>query len=228
MATSSLVSGQLKPEGAQHERALCLSEIRALIFDVDGVLVTGHMEKGGLWQVDMEADLSLNPDDFHRAFFEPHWADIVLGRVGIEERLAPVLNEIAPHLSVEAVLSYWFETDSRLDSTLLSMVERLRGATNLGFYLATNQEHRRADYFWRTMELEHRFDAIHYSADIGHQKPSVDFYVEVENRLGFDGAALLFFDDQEKNVVAAQDRDWNAHIWKGPETLERVLLAHGL
>lgn len=206
-----------------HERSKA-SEIRALIFDVDGVLITGHKEKGGWWHVDMEADLGLSPDDFHRAFFEPHWADIVLGRVGIEERLAPVLNEIAPHVSVEALLSYWFETDSRLDSVLLSIVERLRGATNLGFHLATNQEHCRAEYLWHSMGLEHHFDAIHYSAEIGHQKPSAEFYVEVENRLGFDGPSLLFFDDQEKNVVAAQDRGWNAYVWKGPETLERALL----
>jgi len=205
-----------------------MEKIRALIFDVDGVLVTGHKKNGGLWHVDMEADLGLDPDLFHKSFFEPHWADIVLGRVGIEERLAPVLKEIAPHLSVETLLTYWFETDSRPDAALLSMVERLRQATNFGFHLATNQERRRAEYLWHTMGLEHHFDAIHYSADIGHQKPIAGFYAEVENRTGFDGPELLFFDDQEKNVTAARDRGWNAHVWKGPETLERVLLENGL
>jgi len=205
-----------------------MSEIRALIFDVDGVLVTGHKKNGGLWQVDMEADLGLNPDLLHEVFFAPHWTDIVLGRVAIEERLAPVLREIAPHVSVEALLAYWFEADSRLDTALLSMVEHLRQGANFGFHLATNQEHRRADYLWHTMGLEHHFDAIHYSADIGHQKPSADFYVAVENRTGFEGPALLFFDDQEKNIVAARDRGWNAHVWKGPETFEHVLLENGL
>ena len=201
-----------------------MSEIRALVFDVDGVLVSGHKEKGGWWHVDMGADLGLDPDIFQQAFFVPHWRDIVLGRASIEERLAPVLREIAPNLSVETLLAYWFDMDSSLNLVLLARVEQIRASLPMALHLATNQEHRRADYLWRKMELEHHFDAIHYSAEIGHQKPSADFFAVVEDRTGFDGSALLFFDDQEKNVAAARARGWQAHVWEGPQTLEKALL----
>ncbi len=201
-----------------------MDEVRALIFDVDGVLVTGHTQKGGWWHVDMEADLGLHPDIFQRAFFPPFWEDIVLGRRGIEECLAPVLADIAPHLDVETLLAYWFEKDAGLDEGLLSKLEALRSDPSLSLHLATNQEHRRANYLWQEMGFEHRFDALHYSADIGHQKPSPEFFIEVEKRTGLTGAALLFFDDQERNVEAARERGWQAHVWTGIEVLDHALV----
>lgn len=205
-----------------------MTDVRALIFDVDGVLVTGHKEKGGWWHVDMERDLGLDPEVFQRAFFTGQWADIVCGRQVIAEPLAETLAEIAPHLSVDDMLGYWFQQDSRMDLSLLAELEALRSRSNVGLSLATNQEHRRARHLWNEMGLEHRFDAIHYSADIGHQKPEPEFFAAVENRTGFDGCHLLFFDDQERNVLAAQERGWQAHVWTGLATLEEAFLAHDL
>ena len=201
-----------------------MDEVRALIFDVDGVLVTGHAQKGGWWHVDMETDLGLHPGLFQRTFFPPFWEDIVLGRRGIEECLAPVLADIAPHLDVETLLAYWFEKDAGLDEGLLRKLEVLRSNPSLSLHLATNQEHRRANYLWQTMGFEHRFDALHYSADIGHQKPSPEFFIEIEKRTGLTGAALLFFDDQERNVEAARERGWQAHVWTGIEVLDHALV----
>tara|TARA_R110002072_G_scaffold90700_1_gene202936 strand:+ start:283 stop:900 length:618 start_codon:yes stop_codon:yes gene_type:complete len=205
-----------------------VTDIRVLVFDVDGVLVTGHKEKGGWWHIDMERDLGLDPDLFQRAFFTEQWADIVCGRQAIEEPLAETLGEIAPHLSVDDMLAYWFRQDSRLDQRLIKELETLRSRSNLGLCLATNQEHRRARHLWSEIGLEHRFDAIHYSADIGHQKPEPEFFAAVENRTGFDGCHLLFFDDQERNVLAARERGWQAHVWAGSATLEEAFLAHAL
>ncbi|MCR9240000.1 MAG: HAD-IA family hydrolase [Rhodobiaceae bacterium] len=205
-----------------------MTDIRALVFDVDGVLVTGHKDKGGWWHADMDKDIGLDPELFQRAFFTEQWAEIVCGRQGIEEPLAKTLADIAPHLSIDDMLDYWFRQDSKLEHTLLAELETLRSRCNLGLNLATNQEHRRADYLWREMELEHHFDAIHYSADIGHAKPDDEFFAAVENRTGFDGLHLLFFDDQERNVLAARERGWQAHIWTGMETFEKALLTHGL
>ncbi|WOF73028.1 HAD-IA family hydrolase [Parvibaculaceae bacterium PLY_AMNH_Bact1] len=205
-----------------------MTDIRALIFDVDGVLVTGHKEKGGWWHADMEKDLGLDPELFQRAFFTSQWADIVCGRQGIEEPLTKTLGEIAPHLSVQSLLDYWFRQDSRLEHKLLAELETLRSRSNIGLSLATNQEHRRANHLWKEIGLEHHFDAIHYSADIGHAKPNKEFFATVEDRTGFDGPHLLFFDDQERNVVAAREQGWQAHVWTGMDTFEKALLTHGL
>eukprot|EP00439_Symbiodinium_sp_Y106_P088742 s1_g1278.t1 len=205
-----------------------MTHIRALVFDVDGVLVTGHKDKGGWWHVDMEKDLGLDPDLFQRHFFTQQWGDIVCGRLGIEEPLAATLAEIAPQLTVEDMLDYWFKKDAGLNKDLIAALEDLRRRHNLGLSLATNQEHRRANFLWRDLELEHHFDAIHYSAEIGHAKPNPDFFAAVEDRTGFDGPNLLFFDDQERNVVGARERGWHAYVWTGIETFEKAMLEHAL
>ncbi len=205
-----------------------MMDIRALVFDVDGVLVTGHKDKGGWWHADMDKDLGLDPELLQRAFFTEQWAEIICGRQGIEVPLAKALADIAPHLSVDELLTYWFQQDSKIDQNLLAELEMLRSRSNVGLSLATNQEHRRARHLWNEMGLEHRFDAIHYSAEMGHAKPDPEFFAEVENRTGFDGPHLLFFDDQERNVLAARERGWQAHVWTGLATLEEAFLVHNL
>jgi putative hydrolase of the HAD superfamily len=70
--------------------------VRALMLDVDGVLIT---PRPGGWAVDMEADLGLSRAALAEHFFAVHWDDVVMGRAGLHERLAPVLANIAPHLT---------------------------------------------------------------------------------------------------------------------------------
>lgn len=186
---------------------------RALVFDVDGVLITGHREKGGWWHVDMEADLGLDPDLFQSMFFTGQWADIVCGRLDIEQPLAATLSEIAPHLTVEQLLDYWFSTDARLNTDLLNALDNVRSHESVSLHLATNQEHRRARYIWEVLGLSSRFDHLHYSGDIGHAKPDHAFFRAVEERTGLPPEAHVFFDDQEKNVAAARACGWTASHW---------------
>lgn len=199
-----------------------MSEVKAIIFDVDGVLITNEGSDAGPWQMHLERDLGLHPETLQKAFFLPHWDDIVCGRTSIEERLTLVLKDIAPHLPTEELLTYWFKADAHAEQGLLDRIKQLNSHMDAGFHLATNQEHRRANYLWQTLGLNAHFDAIHYSADIGHAKPDDGFYATIENRLGLTGPEILFFDDQAKNIEAAKARGWQAHVWEGGETLEKA------
>ena len=109
--------------------------------DVDGVVI---VPRPGGWAADLEADLGLSAAALQAHFFQPHWEDIVLGRAGLHERLAPVLAQIAPHLSSEALAAYWLEKDARLDARLLEDLARVR-AGGVQVHLATVQEPVRAD-----------------------------------------------------------------------------------
>ena len=57
--------------------------VRALMLDVDGVLVDGRPEDGRHWQTSLEADLGLSPAALREHFFAPYWDEIVTGRVGL-------------------------------------------------------------------------------------------------------------------------------------------------
>ena len=194
--------------------------MKALMVDVDGVVVV-HPEPGG-WSTHLERDLGVGIKDIQARFFAPNFADSVHGRAALRDRLAPVLAELAPHLTCEQFCAYWFKNDSHLDFALLEQLAALR-ADGVALHLATVQEHERAAYLWNEMRLKDRFDAIHYAADLGHAKPAPGFYAEIEARTGFAPGDIFFIDDKPENVEAARARGWRAQVWTGRERLADVL-----
>jgi putative hydrolase of the HAD superfamily len=193
--------------------------------DVDGVIVV-HPHLDG-WKARLEEDLGLSPKHLQEAFFVPHFDDVVNGRAKLHERLAPVLEEIAPHLSSQALADYWFAQDSHLDQDLLDQLAALR-SRGVELHLATVQEHERATYLWQTMELRKRFDAIHYAAELGSAKPAPEFFAKIESRTGFAPSDMFFIDDKTANVEAARERGWRAAVWTGKRCLAELMGEAGI
>lgn len=194
--------------------------IKVLMVDVDGVIVTHPHPLG--WSAHLQRDLGLDRETLQAEFFKPHFADIVHGRAALRDRLGPVLSKIAPHLTCDQLIGYWFANDAHLDAHLLGQlaIARRRG---LKLHLATVQEHERAEYLWRGLGLRDRFDAIHYAADLGWAKPADEFFAAAEERSGFAPEEIFFIDDRADNVEAAQRRHWNAAVWTGKEALDDLL-----
>jgi len=189
------------------------------MLDVDGVLIT---PRPGGWAVDMEADLGLSRAALAEHFFAIHWDDVVMGRAGLHERLAPVLANIAPHLTSERLAAYWFEKDAILDRQLLDDLAQVR-ARGTALHLATVQEHLRANYIWTALGLCERFDAMHYAAELGCGKPDPAFFAKVGERTGLAPAEMLLIDDKAENVEAARAAGWGGLHWTGERRLADLL-----
>jgi putative hydrolase of the HAD superfamily len=187
-------------------------DIRALMVDVDGVLVNGRPEDGNHWSTTILEDLGLSADEVQRELFAPHWDDIVRGRAALMDRLAPVLQNIAPHVSPDQFVTYWFRQDSRLNLTFLTELASIRSA-GIQVWLATNQEHMRAAYLMQNLGLSQYVDGIHYSAQLGFKKPSREFFAMIVESTGFTAAQLLLVDDSLDNLNAAADAGWNVFRW---------------
>lgn len=200
--------------------------IRAVLLDVDGVLVTGRPEDGLHWSHDLERDLGIAPELLQRRFFVPHWTDIVTGRAGLHETLMPVLAEIAPAVSSEALLEYWFARDGRLEEALLRDIAALR-RDGLTVALASNQEHLRASYLSERLGLAGHVDHFYYSAAIGARKPDSAFYRHIEQALGEPPEALLLIDDTLENVSAARHTGWRAVHWTALRRLGDIVAEAG-
>src|SRR5688500_1090991 len=139
--------------------------IRAIMVDVDGVLIRGRPDDGCHGSASLEADVGISADDLHRELLAVHWDEIVLGRDMLTDRLRPVLQKVAPHLAAEQLLDYWFSRDARLDENLLAALTQLR-SSGVQIHLATNQEHLRAKYLLTELTLADHIDSIQYSAQI--------------------------------------------------------------
>lgn len=191
--------------------------------DVDGVLIRGRPSDGKPWATSIEVDLGIAREELHREFFKPHWSKIVIGKGGLQEHLEPVLQRIAPKISYEEFVTYWFENDALLN---LELLEELRQSRLSGtkVYLVTNQEHMRATYLMDRIGLRDHCDGIFYSAAVGSKKPEGAFFEKVAALAGLPPEQLALIDDTAENVIAARTSGWNAVEWSKDSSLSCALV----
>lgn len=198
--------------------------VKALMVDVDGVLVDGRPEDGRRWSTALQEDLGFTADLLHEQFFAPYWDDIVAGRAGLMECLSTAFQKIAPDVSPATFVSYWFERDSRLVAPLLTQLSLVRSA-GVPVYLATNQEHLRAAYLMENLRLADHVDGIFYSARLGAAKPDREFFAKVQAAVGLRAEEILLIDDSRQNIEAALGMGWHALHWtahSSPDIVRRA------
>lgn len=194
---------------------------KALMVDVDGVLVNHPHPEG--WSANLERDLGISPERLQADFFKPHFDDVVNGRARLRDRLAGVLSEIAPHLTCDDLIAYWFEQDAHIDVDLLRQLDEVR-VRGIQVHLATVQEHERATYLWDVLGFREHCDGMHY-ADLGCSKPAPAFFAAVEARSGFSPSEILFIDDRLPNIDAARQRGWGAALWTKGDRVQELFPA---
>lgn len=189
---------------------------RAVLFDVDGVLVHGYHarpEKQVRWDDTMLADLGVDPERFRREFiYDVFVKQVVVGRMSLLEALDRHLPRLGYRGPSMAFAGYWLAKDSNVNEPLLDLARRLK-STGTPLYVATNQEHMRAQWLWQQLKFGEVFDDMFHSARIGHVKPTRPFFDWVANRLGPQAEPPLFFDDREEVVKGAQDYGWEAVLY---------------
>ncbi|MEU8796981.1 HAD family phosphatase [Spirillospora sp. NPDC048819] len=140
-----------------------------------------------------------------------YWADVA-GLLGTAFPDVPAL--------IDADLDSWTE----VDDTMVALVHELadEGRTlgllsNIVSDLVPRFEARHGTWLAR-------FDALTYSCRIGVAKPDPRAYEICAERLGAKPADVIFFDDNEHNVLAARETGMRAELFTTP-TQVRTLIA---
>jgi putative hydrolase of the HAD superfamily len=196
--------------------------IKAIVVDVDGVLVVRLNGVG--WDAHLERDLGISAVDLHLQFFAVHWDDVVRGQAKLRDRLTPVLNTLAPNVTCDQLVDYWFSHDAYVDRDLLGDLSELR-RRGFSVHLATVQEHERARYLWDSIGLRHQVDGMHYSAELGYVKPELAFYRRIEERIVCSSNEIFFIDDRAENVEGARSAGWNSTLWIRGTKLTKLIEA---
>ena len=190
---------------------------RAVIFDVDGVLIHGmHTNPAYVrrWDAGLLADLGVDPQRFVSEFiYDIFIKRVVTGQISIIEALERRLPGLGFQGSPMAFLQYWLEHDSELNQPLLDVIRRLKASGDVRLYIATNQEHMRAHWLWSHLRLCDLFEDIFYSARIGVRKPDRRFFKFIESKLGPQDEPPLFFDDTPAVIAGAQAAGWEAVLF---------------
>jgi putative hydrolase of the HAD superfamily len=183
-----------------------------LALDVDGVLLDPDRNGAGHWSNELTARFGIERAQLRESFFMNGWDDVVNGRRSVEDGLAEALALIGTTVDVEAVLACWFDADyAPIDDTF--DLARRAAAAGCRVVLATNQEHRRADYLHRRIGATLPLDGVIYSADVGYQKHDPNFFEIASERLGLSPdrrSSVVFVDDVLHNVEVARSAGWRA------------------
>lgn len=188
------------------------NQILTLALDVDGVLLDPDRNGAGHWTNELTARFGIERAQLRESFFMNSWDDVVNGRCSVEDGIGEALALIGTTVDVESVLSCWFDADyAPIDETF--DLARRAAAAGCRVVLATNQEHRRADYLHRRIGATVPLDAVVYSADVGCQKHDPRFFEIASDHLGLDAdqrSSVVFVDDVMHNVEVARSAGWRA------------------
>jgi putative hydrolase of the HAD superfamily len=107
------------------------------------------------------------------------------------------------------------------------LVARLR-ASGVTCGLATNQDLDRALFMDEELGYGGRFDHSFYSCRLGVKKPSPEYFRHALSTVKLAPSAVLFLDDHQVNVEAAQLVGINAELITPTTDLQSVIRNYGL
>lgn len=181
--------------------------LKAMLFDVDGVLVNGEP-----FSQQLARDHGIT-QEMTAAFFRGPFSECLVGKADLKEEIASYLPQWGWQKSVNQFLADWFAYETRIDEALLSAIQQLR-QHGLACYLATNQEGYRAAYILNEMGFAGKFDGMFSSASLGYMKHAPAFFMSVLDALpGIQAQEILFWDDSPGNVATARAVGMQAELY---------------
>ena len=205
--------------------------MRAILFDVDGVLIQGYHSRPELriwWDEDIEKDLGIDRQKFKDEFFgSPVFKQIIIGQKDLHEALTQSLALMGYQITAQDVIDYWLHKDSNINHRLLENIVALKDSGNVRLFLATNQEHNRSAYLMNSLGFSQYFEDCFHSARIGVAKPDRRYFEKVAQLLGPQEEPPIFFDDTPAVVEAANQFGWEAHEFCHAEDIKKSgFIAH--
>ncbi|HSH31549.1 MAG TPA: HAD-IA family hydrolase [Candidatus Saccharimonadales bacterium] len=198
-----------------------MSEIKAALFDADGVIIMPQK----LFSRQYAEKHNLDPDSFE-AFFRGDFSDAITGRADLKDLIRQHHDIWRWEGDPQELLDMWFAAENQTDSEVLEIIKQQRAA-GLPVYLATNQEKYRAKYL-REVMLPDLFDGMFISSEIGCMKRDPQYWVAVLSKLAIDipgikASQVVFFDDSKDSVDGAVNAGITAYLYEDAEQVRQVL-----
>lgn len=180
--------------------------INAILFDADGVLITGEKFIDHL-----QRELHISPE-MTAPFFKGKFKECLVEKADLKIEIVPYLRGWGWTKSVDDFLKLWFDVEHHLNNPLLQQIEILR-KKGIRCYVATNQEKYRSQYIKDYMKLKPLFDGFFASNEIGFCKPEKEFFTFIIDRIKVDPEEILFWDDAPGHVEGARLIGINAELF---------------
>ena len=167
--------------------------VRAVLFDADGVLQWPRPD----W---LEEFTRIGGPGFVVDAFRAE-VGCLTGRDDLKPRLEALLAASGTGGDVDELLAVWL--DIVIDQDAFAVVARVREAGVIAA-LATNQQSYRGTQMRHRYGVDGHFDHTFYSYEVGHAKPSADYFRHILDELELSADEVVFVDDAPANVRAAR------------------------
>ncbi|MGD8758613.1 MAG: HAD family phosphatase [Anaerolineales bacterium] len=175
--------------------------IRAVIWDLGGVLVRTHDHSG---RARWENQLGLKPHELERLVFRgPMGKRAALGEAHAADVWREVADQLGVPISERDRLVHDFWDGDRLDGELAAYVRSLRPRYRTG--LLSNAWSDLRHFLETEWQIAGAFDHIVISAEVGFAKPDPRIYNLSLEGLRVAAHEAVFVDDFEENLAAARE-----------------------
>lgn len=198
-----------------------MSEIKAVLFDADGVLTLPEEMFSIMYA--KSRGLSLEPFE---QFFKTEWNDFVTGKRDLKDHIRDNPDVWKWDGTPEELLDYWFTTEDIRNEPMTNLVKEVR-KTGMPCYLATEQEKYRGEYMKNVM-FQDLFNDYFLTAELGLRKSDPNFFKTIMGLLqkehpGLKPEEVVFFDDSQSKVDAALTAGLTAYLFESVEQVRGML-----
>ena len=191
--------------------------IKTIIFDIGGVLINIHPEKT-LNFFENVTELSIN--QLQESIIWDIYYQYEIGRLD-DFQFYSAINNLFPEDKKISEGDFWCGWKLLLGEQTKVVNLLINYYETMPIWLLSNTNPWHIQYLKSCSEYYfHKFitGAI-YSYDVGYRKPDKTIYNLTMEKIGISGEEILFIDDDQENVKAANETGINAIIYEGMEKL---------
>ena len=133
----------------------------------------------------------------------------------------PVLKEWGVDLSEKEFWKYWFEAETP-SMEMISLAKELKGKGITVITLSNNFKER-AEFYGHYFWMSEVVDKAYFSWETGLVKPDTEAWRLVLGDFNLEPSECIYFDDQEKNLIAAQSIGIESFMFINPGETKRTI-----
>ena len=197
-------------------------EIKAIIFDVGGVLALGELEKGKTSvHKSIAKKLNFTIDGYLDAI-DTAYANSVEGRASKQKTMEIMAKNLkTPQKKLKKILIKVYKKNFKQNKQLFKKAFELK---KQGYKIAvlSDQWHLSKEALMPD-KLYKRFDKVVVSCDVGVRKPNPKIYKLILKKLKLPAKQTLFIDNQEWNIKPAKKLGMKTILYKNNKQLFKEL-----
>jgi len=190
--------------------------IKSVIFDLNGIFIQSPKLSERF-----ETDFNIPVSEFI-----PHLSEI-MSRVRQPhagpafQYWKPILEKWKLNLSEQEFWDYWFSAEI-VSEKMVTFSKELR-AQGIKVFILSNNFKERAEYYGHYPWMVDAIDKVYFSWQTGYIKPDTNAWLQILSENKLRAGECLYFDDQDKNLQAAESLGIRSFMFTNEAELQKVV-----